>query len=776
MSEAFTEHEGDLTSTTQTLDHAIDAHHAQNEPDDSTTASSAAEEPLNIQTSSMGGFTSYEIAHRYFPVSATARQIVTRFLRNPTASYYKLIKNLYVGAMSTEVWLLPRHLEDFNPETYSFEEQPDIDENEDEDFTTIGPRVALLQKVKTLVRPCFVDYTNIRGPTLALEPSVITEQVGAESILVSKLFHERSRQIIAKVGATSEAISVLNSALNHGVGTSLAGPLCTLLTAFATNLDSLSQMHNSEYVAPLKIVCHRDTFQSSWRSQASFSIWISSGWFTTTQSHYIELTDELLHKPDQAALWLFALTLRRVAFHTLHLYNCPIEAESITISGSGEIEVVDGESQPNSQSGADASDLEEESPLDDASQPDSVDEPEASAEDVLWAVTLASRLASLYGHVDHPLDVPVMERALGQVLRWAQHLVAGSGSMTAAYKLMALTSYTKFSECESDEGKKCPNIHLNCFNATPGSTIAECGPVNPLVLWAYMNKMIALDPGEEPLPLNTTSHGVGMMATMFNIAMRTHSELATSAVGLDIYYTLCALPTTRDSELRFHHQQLALGAIDSLAPVLTGSGIRVKVGDPDTPVSQLYSTLIGCYVRDKLCLATNTIPLWLISVLSGETQVVPSRGDVSVSRVVAPPPVTGDSLDDMATETTNQSVFWTWGQAYPRSPDLYTYIDRRFDKPSMLCARAYVHNDVYNMDTYDQTATMMIVPKHYLYSTEVRTFALTPHDCTSECVSPLTHMRIPQGAIPVRDRPPMMLGDATSLLNSAFRRDVDGSH
>jgi len=652
-------------------------------------------------------------------------------------------------------WLSPIELEDFDPKTYDFEE-PDGETDK---------HIAELLTNQALVQTCFVDYTNIRGPRHALRPSVITEQVGAESILVSKLYHERSRQAIADNRATSEAISVLNSALQHGVGTSLAGPFCTLLTAFATEFRSLSPMTLGEYAAPLKIVCHRDSFQSSWRSQSSFSIWTSSGWFATTQSHYVELTDALLHKPDQAALWLFALTLRRVAFQTLHVYSCPIEAESITVSGAGVIAVVDDESQPDSQSDAGASDLE-----------DGDGEPETSADDLIWAVTLVSRLVSLYGHDDHPLDQPVMKRALGQVLRWAQHLVAGSGSMTAAYQLMALTSYTQFSECESDEDKECPDLHLNCFNATPGSTIARCGPVNPLVLWAYMNEMVALDPEEEPLPLNTTSHGVGMMATMFNIAMRTHSELATSAAGLDIYYTLCALPSSPDSELRFHHQQLALSAIDSLAPVLAGSGIAVKVGDPDTPVSQLYSTLVGCYVRDKLCLASNTLPLWLVSVLSGETQVVPARGEVSVSRVVAPPPVAGDSLDDLVTETTSHSVFWTWGPSYPRAPDLYTYIDRRFGKPSMLCANAYVHDGVYTKDTYDQTATMMIVPKHYLYSAEVRTFALTPHDCTAECVAPLTHMRIPQGSIPVRDRPPMMLGDATSLLNSAFRRDVDGSH
>lgn len=760
MSNATNEQEGNPTSTTQNLDQALDAHHALNEPDDTSTASSAAEEPSNKQTSSMGGFTSFDIAHRFFPVSETSRRIVTRFLRDPTASYYKLLRNMYSTAEPINDWLSPTHLDDFDAENY--------------DLDTESEHMASLHAEKALVEPAFVHYANIPGQKLALDPAVITDQVGAESVLASKLFDPRSRQIIQETRATSEAVSVLNSALNHGIGTSMAGPLCTMMTAFATEFRSLSQVLSMECEPPERIVFHKASFQSTWRSQSSFVIWTSTGWFMTTQSHYIELTDGLLHKPDQAALWLFALTLRRVPFKTVHVYNCPIKAKTITVSGTGQIEVVDHEPPINSQSGADEADLEEDLGVGEGTETDEADEP--STEDVDWAVTLVQRLGSLYGHEDYPIDIPVMMRALGQVLRWSQHLLAGSGSTTAAYKLMAATSYTQFSECESDEGKTCPNLHLNCWNATPGSTITECSAVNPLVLWAYMNKMVALDPQEEPLPLNTTPHGVGMVATVFNIAMRAHSEIAISQAGLDVYFTLANLPSSPDSEMRFHHQQLVQSSIDSHSSVTINCGIRTKVGNPDSLVCQLYSVFIGYYARNKRCLSANTLPLWLVNVLSGEAQMMPPRGEVTVSRVVAPPPWSGDGLDDMVTETTDHDVFWTWGPSFPRSPDLYTYIDGKYGKPSMLCANAYIQPDVYNMDTYSQTATMMLVPKKYLYAHRVSTFALTPHDCTAECVAPLTHMRIPQGSVPVRDRPPMMLGDAASLLNSAFRRVVDGNH
>jgi len=738
MSNAHNEQEGTPTSTTQSLEQALEGHHAHKEPDGQSVASSAAEEPSTTNTSSLGGSTPFEIAHRFLPTSATARQIVRRFLRNPTASYYKLVNNIY-----SDVELC--------------EELFDLEVMEDDNA----------QGAKTLVHACFSNYANVAGPVHALKPSVITEQVGAESVLVTKVFDSRSRELITSTRATIEAITVLQTALTHGTGTSLAGPLCTLMTAQATGLRSLTrQPLIQRHAPPKKLVFHKESFQSSWRSQSSFEIWTSSGWYTTTRSHYIELTDPLLHKPDQGALWLFALTLRDTPFEVVHIYNCPISADTIAIGG-GAFTVDGHEHVPNSQSGADEAELTEEAGSD-------ASEPSFNEEDREWASTIASRFAALYGHEDYELDEEVTERALGQVLRWAQHLLAGSGSMTGAYKLMALTSYVKFSDHE-EEDDELRNLHLNCFNATPEATVTECGAANPLVLWGYMNSMVALDPREEPLPLNTTTHGYGMMATMFALALRAHSELKLSHVGLDIFYTLTGLPSEPDSELRFHHQQLAQSSIDAVAPVLSETGVRVTVGDPDSRVCRLYSSIIGDYARARLCLSTNTLPLWLLSVLSGEAQIVPARGEVTVARQIAPAPTVGNGPQDLVTETTGRSVYMTWGPDFPRSPDLHTYINGEYGRPSILCS-GLVKSDVYKRDEYEQTGTMLLVPQHHLYSSIVRTFASTPHDCTSECIAPLTHLRVPQGSVPVRERPPMMLGEATSLLSTAFRGGVDGSH
>ena len=101
MSGAASEQEGGPTSATQGLDRALGAHRALGGLDDVSAASSAAEGSSSRQASGMGGFASFDVAHRFFPVSGTSRRVVARFLHGPTASCCGLLGGVYSALLGS---------------------------------------------------------------------------------------------------------------------------------------------------------------------------------------------------------------------------------------------------------------------------------------------------------------------------------------------------------------------------------------------------------------------------------------------------------------------------------------------------------------------------------------------------------------------------------------------------------------------------------------------------------------------------------------------------
>jgi hypothetical protein len=654
----------------------------------SSAGSAASETPPDAQEPlrSMGGRTPFTVSSHLVKFDPVTEVIITRYLRDPTASYLTLINNAYTTCYMKHNYM-----------------------NAHDVLTEAG----------TVVTPSILESSSRQGPSAALDPRVVTESVAMESVLSSKLFDEKSRRTVEKARVLSEAVKTLLSALESGRGTSLGSTMHFLFTGMATHWRCMDDM---EQYAPKFCTAKKETFQESWKSNAAFNIWTSIGWGDTSSINYIELTDSLIKQPRHAAVWVLANSMRRTPFEQVVIYDSGRDTETLPLNYVGR---------------------------------DTAD----SDDDREW-------IADFNEAKDELLSgdglSPATRKAVGEVTRWAQHLLAGSGSTTGAFILMALANYQTF-ECPAG------NLPLNYHNSIVGTETILGPERNPLVTWALQHKMVTLDAADEPYPQSITPQNVGSIATVVSVALRAGFETRMSNGGLDIFYTIHGLQSP-PGEIATHHEQLAAAKRDMILSELQGTGIDMvsTVGDE----MNAGNKAVIKDLQSHRCVPANTIPIWLVSTLSGQEGLYPVVDEVKVKRELPPEVkdyknVDGTRPDCMVTRLSGR-IFWTDGpsvRAHQAQPEVHVVSRGRFVKPVQIESPVLFHTP--HLQTI---GTMFVIPTKTLFNSQLDMFAETPFDCSGSMITPLTHLRVPVGVVRPEHRKMVSLGAAVDDLTDAFRR------
>lgn len=560
-----------------------------------------------------------------------------------------------------------------------------------------------------------LDVSTRPSHGFGLTAHVLTDNTAMEAVLGSKLFDRKFADSLQVARVLSSAVSALNALLESGIGTSLARPLYYLLSLLAS--DGHTPPSPESWMPPYQdyisgeggFVFHVESFRDSWRGTDAFQMWSASAWSATTTEVHVELSDLVLEDPVCAAVWVVAISQRRTAHAAVHIYNVP---------GTDE------------------------------------------GHDGLWTANFFRALR------EHPTTAEVSKRylrAAGRVLRWAQDLVAGSGSMSGAFWLTALAHGHGFTDGEQ-------NVLLNAANTVVGSERVYGPGVNPLVLWAYQQRFVQLDPGLEPYPYFTRAGDVAKFFSVYHFAVRAGLESRFAERGLDLMFTLSPLPSDEGRhDVTLHHEQLEQSKRASLEGLLPLSG--VSLGPAEQFKLESDSLVESLYNADVV--PSNTLPIWLVALCSGEQQPYDLGGEVAVARR---PPVSGQSRAassdvpvSLVTEVTGRSVFVTYGPEERCAPRVYLHSGGAYVSATPVRAVDLVSEECYEPETFDDLATIYVVPKTVLFKGDLRVFVATPPDCSASMVTALTHVRIPYGEVTVSDRPMLSLGDASTMLGDAFR-------
>jgi hypothetical protein len=565
-----------------------------------------------------------------------------------------------------------------------------------------------------------LDISNKPAQGFGLTAQVMTDQVAMVASLGSKIFDSRFAQQLVQPRVLDSALNALSHLLENGQGTSLARPLYYLLSLHLAD-GPMVPGNMLQHLPPMQLyeegeggfVVHFESFKASWVQPAAFEVWSASAHAATTTETHIELSEGILLNPINAAVWVTAVALRRNPLTAIHLYNVP-------------------------------------------------DDPQ-------WMVDFIT-------HIEHAHDQPAVGarylRAAGLVLHWAQELVAGSGSMSGALWLCALT-HAHIRETDNSD----TYMWTNALNTIAGSEIVYGPPTNPLVLWAYQQRYVELDSALEPIPYCTRKSDTARLISVYFVAVLAGTEAKLADQGYDYCYQLTPLtdpdPAGGSNDLRLHHEQLEQAKRHAMEELFPLSGIRLRA----VKGWQHRADSLAAEIEEAACVSLTSVPVWLIAQWSGRPQPFNMGSDINVER--KPPLRCRDATVDpqliptsVVTETTNRKVFATVGTTDRCRPRVFLHSEGKYVGLTVVQLSGLLQDGIYDEETYeDEPATMSLVPTTQLFGQDVRVFAATPHDCMSNMVAPLTNVRVPADKVTAAHRQPLPLGKAAEAYGAVFFRD-----